>query len=416
MILGLLLICNGIVSDTASAALLLPRTFGEISAICGDLDGDGQSEFAVGGRNPSAIWIYGGVDGRPLRILRPAAERDQFQPGLAVLEDLDGDGVRDLALAIGSTDEFAGCVELRSGKSDRVIRVLHPVADEVEFGIGLTNVGDVDADGFEDLVVSALLPAAGYEWTGMRWIVYSSAHGKRLGAVEWEGPRTDGWNTARSNPEAFALGCVDADAVPDFAVVDEYRVRAISGADRKTFHAFPLPEQYGKRGSRYCVCGRIDLDCDGRNEIVIGTPYVCGIDQRGPFDFVRAYSGRTREVLRTITLSREGPGFGYGIVPGPASERNGDRGLWVVQHNPFYGGLFVVPEQGEPQLVGGGDLTDHWNFGWSVTGGGDVDGDGTEDFLVACHSPFSAGMWRSGAHVYSGRDRRELFDVRRNSW
>jgi hypothetical protein len=133
-----------------------------------------------------------------------------------------------------------------------------------------------------------------------------------------------------------------------------------------------------------------------------------------PKDVLRIYSGRTGELLRVINRPGDRAGLGYGIVPAQVSAQTGVPELWVTQHNPFGYGLFLVSAGGGERELFSGTL-DHWTYGWTLAGGADVDGDGVTDIIVGCYSPFSAGANFNGAHVYSGSDRHQIYEIARDA-
>lgn len=395
---------------------LIPRFFGEIVALCGDLDGDGRSEIAIGGRLPTTIMIFRGRDGSIFRRVDLPSATQWGAISFCSTDDLDGDQVRDMALGVAIDDEHACRVEVRSGRTGDVIRTLDRIAGEQDFGLGVSSIGDADNDGRDDIVVTAFRSSEFGAKDTANWIVFSGATGSRIRVVTAQNRSEDGWDRTRGNPNAARLGDVSGDGIPDFAVIDQLLVRVLSGSTGETVRQFEITPQYGKRGNRFSVCGQIDLDCDGWNEIVIGTPYVETYEQTSPLQFVRTYSIRTGELLRSVVAPRARQGLGYAIAPAPLSPQTGVRDLWMTACNPFGYGLYRLSANGTESTLWNGILDeDDWNFGWSIASGGDVDADGIEDVIVGCHSPWSAGMPSDGARVFSGADGHELMAVIRDS-
>lgn len=148
----------------------------------GNLDGDPQDELVIGapatdiGPVVEAGMVYllrhpGDTDPVLLRELNPAPSR--FGESVEV-GDFDGDGVGDIAVSAPVRDVAgvaAGAVHVFFGPFDQTppsLRIDNPQpVEHGNFGIHLA-VGDVDADGIDDLVVSAIgnsnqagLPRAG---------------------------------------------------------------------------------------------------------------------------------------------------------------------------------------------------------------------------------------------------------------
>ncbi|MFH1464315.1 MAG: integrin alpha [Pseudomonadota bacterium] len=221
-------------------------------------------------------------------------------------------------------------------------------------GRAVAGAGDVDGDGFADMVVGA--PNAG----GSRGAAYlvlgdTSPSGGALGAaIEYTG--TNGLGESVSG-----VGDFDGDGLEDFAVGEPSWIEG-SGAVGRAYLVMgssnlqPGPiEEYAIAytgtstvtscaGSRVAAAG--DVDGDGLADLLVGAPYW------GPTD--TAYCGAAY-----LLLGRRTPGSG------------------LLETS----GLPIVGES-SAQTVGA-----------SLAGAGDVDGDGLDDFLVG--APYERGA--SGA-------------------
>jgi hypothetical protein len=127
----------------------------------GDLDGDGVTEIAVGADqsvNGQAgyVLVCSGVDGVVLYALLGGQPKDRFGVSVAGAGDFNGDGVPDIA--VGASQQFQpgpGYATLYSGADGSVLR--RWVGDSVgdSFGHAVDAAGDVDGNGFNDLIVGA---------------------------------------------------------------------------------------------------------------------------------------------------------------------------------------------------------------------------------------------------------------------
>jgi hypothetical protein len=158
--------------------------FGIRVASLGDLDGDGITDFAVGayeeangntGRSGSVYIIRLLSDGTAKSFTRIAAslnggptlsDGDAFS-SVASLGDLDGDGVVDLAVGASGADVAnadQGLVYILHLKKDGTVRDFSTIENfdgtgrgiaGDEFGISVTNLGDLDGDGIREIAVLA---------------------------------------------------------------------------------------------------------------------------------------------------------------------------------------------------------------------------------------------------------------------
>lgn len=304
----------------------------------GDLNGDGHDDTVVGapGKDVGAALdagevqvLYGSPDGTTVtgaeRIAQGrdgvvgAPEGNEVSGAAVAVGDLDGDGFDDIALgAPAATVEgarAAGEVVVVYGAAAGLLaapRSLRLVSAQVEvpgasesgdqFGAALT-IGDVDGDGFDDLVVGAPGEShPGAEVAGALTVFNGSETGLlRTGSRELWAGRNGFAGTAEAGDRlgaALGAGDVDGDGVDDVVVgapgedgPDGGPVRNDVGAlvvlrGRPTTAAdpglrptgsveltFDSPDAAGRgtAGDQLGVSAAIgDLDGDGRGEVVAG--------------------------------------------------------------------------------------------------------------------------------------------------
>ena len=169
-------------TDTRAAALTLEGTdatieLGRAVACAGDLNGDGYDDLAVSagdnvgsGNMPSRVHLYfgslsgiiGSSEADADVTLKSEATDDAFGFALASDGDINGDGVDDLVVGASWADGKAGRVDLFLGGADGITAsgpseadaVLYGEADS-SFGEDVASGADVNADGYDDLLVGA---------------------------------------------------------------------------------------------------------------------------------------------------------------------------------------------------------------------------------------------------------------------
>ena len=177
-------------SSTANTTILDPGTSGsEFSnnlATAGDVDADGYADLLVGARSASRAYLYaGGASGVSVTPTTTFSQPgEELGCDLAHAGDLDGDGFSDVVIGAESaargTTAFDGVAYVHHGAPGGLsvtptITLVNPAsARNARFGSGVFRLGDVDGDGFDDLVVSS---ANAFGASGVVYVFAGSASG-----------------------------------------------------------------------------------------------------------------------------------------------------------------------------------------------------------------------------------------------
>jgi hypothetical protein len=152
----------------------------------GDHDGDGVEDLWVGApSNPDRgrVYLVAGNDGRVLRTIASTRRSDQFGWYVVPTGDLDGDGVADVAIGAptASVDgRTLGTVTLASAATGDVIRELVGELPDHQFGEMLASLDDLDGDGLTDLAIGAPSGVVATAPGGSEIHVVASGTGERL--------------------------------------------------------------------------------------------------------------------------------------------------------------------------------------------------------------------------------------------
>ncbi|TAH39478.1 MAG: hypothetical protein EYC70_01455 [Planctomycetota bacterium] len=331
--------------------------------------------------------------------------------------DADGDGVADLI--VGATDRNGastspGRARLYSGADGSLLHTFVGTDAGSAFGNAVSGAGDIDRDGFDDVMVGARYDDANGIFAGsvnvfsgrdgsVLHTFYGDSEGDRLGAA------------------VGAAGDVDADGCPDViagAIFDSNKgfwsgsARVFSGRNGRILHTFDGDSAFDFLGT--AVDGAGDIDQDGHDDVIVGADG----DDDNAFDAgsARVYSGRDGAVLYTFHGVGAEAHFGHSV--GGAGDVNGDGipDLVVGAH----GADGAQPGSGKAYVFSGadgsllhelsGDAGDD-AFGVSVSGAGDVDGDGLADLIVGADGDDDYGAQCGSARVFSGGDGSTLCTV-----
>jgi hypothetical protein len=359
--------------------------FAPVSSL-GDLDGDGIGDLAVGapedddgGSGQGAVWvIFLDADGTvksEQKISETAGgfggilyQNDLFGSSVSSLDDLDGDGIEDLAVGAilgdvggpfegGVWDQGAvwilfldvnGTVKSEQKIAETVGGFGGILANDDRFGASVSSVGDLDGDGIVDLAVGAPQDADGGGQHGAVWILFLNVDGTvRSEQKISETAGGFGGVGASFGRSVSSLGDLNDDGIGDIAVGAPYDSSSqgavwilFLNADGTVQEEQKISETVGGFGGvldpedffGWPVSALRDLDCDGIRDLAVGAPY----DDDG--------------------------GFNQGAV-------------WILFLNPDG---TARTEQKISETVGGfgGPLDDSDHFGFSLSSLGDLDGDG----------------------------------------
>jgi len=412
---------------------------GRSVSCAGDLNGDGYSDVVIGAPrydNGSAdegaafVWLGSDADlgangfpGNAAWTREGTAANVHLGSSVATAGDVDGDGFADVLI---------GCPECAGGEGSAFVfrgRAAGPESAAIwsdtggqanaHFGNAVATAGDVNGDGFGDVVVGAWLYDGGEADEGGAFAYHGSGNGPEPSAA---------WSNASDQAGAdfgvsvASAGDVNGDGYSDFLVaaprfdaghVDEGKIFLYAGrAIDPSFVPIWTAEgnQTGAQlGARVASAG--DVNGDGYSDILAGAPgYDAGLaDEGAAFVWFGETSLSGTGSPSTADWRAEGDqeNAALGTCVASAGDVNGDGFCDVAVGAPFYdggesneGAVFVyLGSPSGPSPVA--DWAEERNqasaqFGHAVASAGDVNGDGFGDLIAGAPN-------YDGSHVNEGR-------------
>ena len=124
-----------------------------------DLNGDGLPDIAAGAwpatEGQGLVELLSGADGALLGHFDGHAHRENFGYALAVLPDLDGDGLAELAVGAPAASFAAGRVTVLSPASGQTLFTIEGHVAGQRLGMAVAAIGDRDGDGITELAIGA---------------------------------------------------------------------------------------------------------------------------------------------------------------------------------------------------------------------------------------------------------------------
>jgi hypothetical protein len=366
--------------------------YGNSVATAGDVNGDGYSDVIVGAwkwANPSteegAAFVYlGGPDGL-------AATSAWTPAGYGTLAttagDVNGDGYADVLVSqAGSARVYPGSL---LGLSTTYLGPFS--GDDTSFGFSAAPAGDVNGDGFDDVIIGEYLFDTGNPDAGKVFVFHGSTYGTDT-TPDWTA--TGGYAYIWFGYSVASAGDRNGDGYADVVIGAPRQANqtgwvyaangSASGLGAASFLASGTAEQdcFG-----LSVAGGGDIDGNGKSDILIGAPQddcsgsspqrygyfkVCyggSSCSSGPSDCRTVYA----RLGHSVAVAGDVNGDGYADVIVGAPGYNSGNGRACTYHGSS-SGISSAADR---------DLSWALHFGETVARAGDVNGDGYADVLIA---------------------------------
>jgi chitodextrinase len=351
--------------------------------------------------------------GRVLIAPGGQAPGDQFCNSASTAGDVDGDGFDDLIIGSWASDgngrDVGRAYVFRGGAhpSSFPALTLNGQSTDDNFGTSVGGGADVNGDGYDDVVVGAWMNDAAQTDAGRAYIYFGGPSMDATADVILTGePIPSGW----FGVSVAMAGDMNGDGFADVIVGAAGAGRAyvyFGGASMNSEADLILT---GSAGYGWSVSGAGDVNADGFADVIVGD-YANGA---GGFQAGRAFvyfGGSTPDNVADWVLTGTA-GERFGIHVASAGKVNGDAYADIIvgaDYNSvagtragrayvFHGG--PAPDT-TPDLVLTGDLAQGM-FGEAVSSAGDVNADGFDDLFVGAWLHDGPGPDAGRAYIFLG--------------
>jgi hypothetical protein len=370
-----------------------------------DVNGDGFADVLVGAPNVDdntgrAYLYFGGAQRNVTyrQTLQPLGASELFSYAIASAGDINGDGFADAIVGAYGANGNAGRAYIYLGSPaglsvNQDPSVLEgPDGGGAKFGASVASAGDVNGDGYADVIVGAPSALGG---AGRAYLYFGTASGISSDQVPVSLTGPDRGSFGQS---VASIGDLNGDGYGDVivgapsAVNQDGRAYVYLGGasglqSTQPTTTIPAPDRGGLFGLPVANAG--DTDGDGYTDVVIGANTV--MDFIGAIYLYRDGSSGLAPDKPSAILGPDGTNASFGDPMTGAGDLNGDgyADVAVKGHNVVH--LYFGSASG---LVPSGSLsggTDDYVFGNSIASAGDVDADGYADLLVGASTTDGLG-------------------------
>ena len=377
----------------------LGSSFGRSVAAAGDVNSDGYADVIVGayrdngnGTNSGSISVFSGADDSRLYFIDGASSGDFFGLSVSGAGDINGDGFDDFIVGAYGDDKngaFSGSASIWSGLDGSILYTFYGDSAGDNFGEDVAAAGDVNGDGYADVMVGAPYSDANGENSGLVR-VFSGFDGSILYTFIGDEPGE------RFGASLDGAGDVNDDGYADVIVGAKSNdnggenaglARIFSGVDGSILYNFYGDSAGDSLGISVARAG--DVNGDGYADLIVGA---FGDDNNGSNSgAARIFSGDGGSILYTFYGDDEDDLFGVSVAG--AGDINGDGysdvvvGAWGDDNNGNKSGsarIFSGVDGSTLNTLNG--LNEDDLFGISVAGAGDLNNDGYADVIVGAPS------------------------------
>ena len=451
----------------------------------GDINNDGVDDLAVGaylddtgGDGRGAVYIlFMNTDGTvktspaPVKIADSTnggpslTNVDRFGRSVANIGDVNNDGTNDLAVGVtqdntGGTDRgvvyilflntsgtAGAATTVKLGSSTNGVQVL---LDDGRFGEDVANIGDLDNDGIDDLLVGAFKDDTGGNDRGAVYVVFMNTDGtasssNKIASGVDNGPTLD--DTDYFGRSVAGIGDLNNDGIEDIAVgaqgddtggTDRGAVYILFMNTDGTAKSSPAPVQIasGINGGPtltdgdsfgYSIANMGDLNGDGVIDLAVnafsddtggsatGAVYILFMKTDGGVDSFVKIADNTNGGPSLDASDRFGIGLANmgdlnndgvtDLAAGAFGDDTGntDRGgVYIINLktiSPDGNGSVSSSAEINDSTTNGPTLTDDDRFGTSVANIGDLNNDGVDDIVVGARADDNGGTDRGAIHI-----------------
>jgi hypothetical protein len=409
--------------------------FGYSVAGAGDVNGDGYSDIIVGayyytnGQNyEGAAFVYYGSPSGLSTTPNWSAEGNQagasFGWYVSGAGDVNHDGYDDVIVGApyydnGQTDEGAAFVYLGSASGLSTTANWTGEGNQVRayFGYSVAGAGDVNDDNYSDVIVGAAGYDNGQNEEGAAYAYYGSSSGL---------PSTPSW-AMEGNQNGIYLGLsvagagdVNDDGYSDVIVAAPYYTDAQPGGGTAFLYygsSSGLSTTAGWMAAKNennaflggSVAGAGDVNGDGYADVIVGDCFY--LNMGAAYVYLGSASGLSATPCWTGQGNQSGEYFGYSVAG--CGDVDGSGYSEIIVGSPYHtngqtkeGAAFVYfgTASGPSNTAGwtAEGNQEQVNYGYSVAGAGDVNGDGYADVIVGAPYYTALNYLEGTAYVYLG--------------
>ncbi|WP_422355355.1 integrin alpha [Roseivirga pacifica] len=411
--------------------------FGHEVANAGDVNGDGWDDLLVsawkysnGHTNEGASFLYygtsTGLESTPNWIYEGGQHNAYFGYGISTAGDINNDGYDDVIIGAMGYDDgipnsgrvyiFHGTV---NGLSASPTTIINGIQAQAYMGSDVADAGDVNGDGYDDVVIGAYQHTNGENKEGASFVYLGSSSGIDLNSVLiLDSDQSNAW----FGKSVSKAGDINNDGYDDITIgapkfdsnyIDEGKAFLYLGSANGIMDSVAWSSEGGQYNAQYGfdVTWSGDNNNDGYDDIIIGAYGFDGVSGSlegrifgyhgsssglsSSQDFMAFSTGSINALGKAVSFGGDFNNDGYDdIVVGAESTNSSSGAVLIYLGTPQ--GLDSIPSWTYEATQIGAKL------GASVSFAGDVNNDGIDDVVVGSPVYDHGHINEGGVFVFYG--------------
>lgn len=371
--------------------------FGISVSSAGDVNGDGFSDVIAGANafnslTGSAYLFYGGASMNNVSdiVFLGEAESDYFGSSVSTAGDVNGDGYSDVIIGANGNSSFRGKAYIFFGgaiMNNASDVVMTGEEDNYLFGVSVSSAGDVNGDGYSDVIVGA----KGYTSVpGWAYIFFGASAMNNLADVTISGEQIN----ISFGKSVSSAGDINRDGYSDVIVSSDVSVYLFDYFMKgEIISDLILNGESTNNYFGYYASSAGDVNADGYSDVIVGA-YSHNSETGRAYIF---FGGESMNNIADVTMTGETASSRFGVMVSSAGDVNHDGFSDVIvgaegyssnrgRAYIFFGGS-PMNSSADVTLTGetAGSL-----FGFAVSSAGDINNDTCSDVIVSAYNYSSA--------------------------
>jgi len=405
-------------ADTTFVGTTLGEELGSAVAAAGDVNGDGYDDVIIGAAGIDRAYVfhgsYAGLGTTAATTLRGSGT-ERFGDAVAGIGDVNGDGYDDVMVGDpyysssgGRIDAYHGSA---SGVSSTAAFATSLTVASAALGQAIDGAGDLNGDGYDDVIVGAPGYTGSYVNGGLVLVLYGASTGLSTSSST---TFTGTVNLSGLGSAVAGLGDINSDGYDDAAISEPYydTVNILLGSSKGlTLTGATTVINTGWNTFGSALDGAGDVNGDGAPDLIIGD---YGYSSGSKSMLGRAYvyhnsgTGTFTSAKTTLTGVSSSDQLGWDVAGVGDVDNDGyDDVLIGIYGDSSYRGearLYLGSASGvsSSYIQNFGGSASYEYYGSSLDGAGDVDGDGWADIIIGGYRYTGSKSAVGKAEVYRG--------------